>query len=311
MQNKNLKNWVGNLLKPAGISLDGKNPWDIKVINPDFYARVLLKGSLGLGDSYVDGWWECKKLDEFFYRLLNAKVQDRAKLSLPIVIEFIKARLFNMQSSRRAFQVGEQHYDLDNNLFELMLGRTLAYSCGYWKKSKTLDSAQIAKFDLICKKLDLKKGQRILDIGCGWGSFAKYAAEKYKVKVVGVTVSEEQASFAKEFCKGLPVEIKLQDYRELQDKFDHIVSVGMIEHVGPKNYKTFLKVARKCLKENGLFLLHTIGSERSGNNADPWLTKYIFPNGALPSLKQITQSAENLFLIEDVHNFGSDYGKTL
>lgn len=308
-----------NLLKLAGIGLDGHNPWDIKILNPNFYSRVLLHGSLGLGESYMDGWWECKKLDEFFYRLLHVKIPENVKVSLPLAINFIKAKLFNMQSSRRAFEVGKKHYDLDNELFELMLGKTMAYSCGYWKKAENLDLAQTAKFNLICQKLGFKKGQKILDIGCGWGSFAKYASEKYKVKVVGVTVSKEQANFAKEFCKGLPVEIKLQDYRDLndpsassgQDKFDHIVSVGMFEHVGSKNYRTFMEVAKKCLKDNGLFLLHTIGSINSRSNADPWLNKYIFPNGALPSLKQITSATEKLFLIEDVHNFGPDYAKTL
>jgi cyclopropane-fatty-acyl-phospholipid synthase len=311
MQNNNFKKIADNLLQPAGIEIDGKHSWDIKVSNPNFYGRVLLQGSLGLGESYMDGWWECKELDEFFYRLLNARVPDNVKISWPIITGFIKARLLNLQSQSRAFQVGEQHYDLDNNLFEKMLGKTMAYSCGYWPKAKTLDAAQIAKFDLICKKLDLKKGQKILDIGCGWGGFAKYAAEKYKVKVVGVTVSKEQARFAKELCNGLPVEIKVMDYRDLDEQFDNIVSVGMFEHVGLKNYKEYMQVARRCLKESGLFLLHTIGSPKSGNNSDPWLTKYIFPNGVLPSLKNISQTVEGLFLIEDVHNFGADYETTL
>jgi len=311
MENKNFKNWVNELLKPSGIGLDGKNPWDVKVLNPNFYNRALLQGSLGLGESYMNGWWECKRLDEFFYRLLKAKVPENVKVSLPLMAGFLKAKLFNLQSSNRAFEVGEKHYDTGNDLFEAMLGETMAYSCGYWNKSKTLDAAQTAKLDLICKKLKLKKGQRVLDIGCGWGSFVKHASKKYGMKAVGVTVSKEQAEFAKATCKGLPVEIRLQDYRDLQDKFDHIVSVGMFEAVGPKNYKIFMEVAKRCLKENGLFLLHTIGSLKSGNNSDPWLNKYIFPNGTLPSLKQIFSTSEGLFLTEDVHNFGADYEKTL
>ncbi|MDP3883255.1 MAG: cyclopropane fatty acyl phospholipid synthase [Candidatus Staskawiczbacteria bacterium] len=314
----NFRKIAENLLKPAGIGLDGKNPWDIKIINPNFYSRVLLHGSLGLGEAYMEAWWECKKLDEFFYRLLKARVSENIMVSWPVIVSFLKAKFLNLQSVGRAFQVGERHYDLDNELFEMLLGKTMAYSCGYWRKAKTLDSAQNAKFDLICKKLGLKKGpassagrQKILDIGCGWGGFAKYAAENYKVKVVGVTVSKEQASFAKELCKGLLVEIKVMDYRDLNEQFDHIVSVGMFEHVGPKNYKLFMEVAKRCLKENGLFLLHTIGSIKSENNSDPWLNKYIFPNGTLPSLRQISQAVENLFLVEDVHNFGPDYEKTL
>jgi len=152
---------------------------------------------------------------------------------------------------------------------------------------------------------------KILDIGCGWGSFAKYAAEKYKVKVVGITVSKEQVELGKRLSEGLPVEIRLQDYRNLNDKFDHIVSMGMIEHVGPKNYKTYMKVVHRSLKDKGLFLLHTIGKNKLKDPIDPWMNKYIFPNGVLPSINQIASSTENLFVMEDWHNFSADYDKTL
>ena len=307
----NFKKWVEEVIKPAGITINGPNPWDIKVINPNLYNRVRMQGSLGLGEAYMDGWWECDRLDEFFYRLLSSDITSRMGFSLPMVLEFVGAKLFNLQASNRAFQVGKKHYDTGNDLFEAILGKTMAYSCGYWKNAKNLDQAQEAKLDLICKKLNLKKGQTVLDIGSGWGSFAYFAAKNYGVKVVGVTVSKEQVKFATKFCKGLPVEFRLQDYRELNEKFDHIVSVGMFEHVGAKNYKTFLKIAKKCLKKDGLFLLHTIGGLKTKNNTDPWINKYIFPNGVLPSLKNIASSAEGLFVIEDVHNFSADYDKTL
>jgi len=310
--------WVNKLLEPSEIKINGNNPWDIKIINPDVYDRVKAEGSLGLGESYMDGWWECKNLDQFFYKLFLANIPDNIGFSLPLFLSVIKAKIFNLQAKSRAFEVGEKHYDLDNKLFSAMLGKTMAYSCGYWKKAKNLDQAQEDKFDLICKKLNFKKGptnaagrQRILDIGCGWGSFAKYAAENYNVSVVGVTISKEQADFAQNFCKGLPIDIRVQDYRDLQEKFDHIISVGMFEHVGPKNYKTYFEVAKRCLKENGLFLLHTIGDLTSTGESDPWLNKYIFPNGSLPSLKKIAANVEKLFVIEDVHNFGADYDKTL
>ncbi len=303
--------WTNKLLESAGIKINGDNHWDIKVLNPGFYDRVKSQGSLGLGESYMDGWWECKNLDQFFYKLFIAKIPDRVELSLADIFGIIWAKIFNMQAKSRAFQVGEKHYDLDNKLFSAMLGKTMTYSCGYWRKAADLDSAETAKLDLICKKLNLKKGQKVLDIGCGWGSFAKHAAEKYKVSVVGITISKEQAEFAQKLCKGQPVEIKIQDYRDLDEKFDHIVSVGMFEHVGAKNYETFFDVAKKCLKENGLFLLHTIGSPTTGTNTDAWLNKYIFPNGTLPSLQQIISATEKLFIVEDVHNFGADYDKTL
>ena len=318
MENKSEK-WLRQLLEPTGIKINGSNPWDIKVNDSRFYKKVQTQGSLGLGESYMQAWWECDKLDELFTKILVFSVSDSANLSLPIILGYLRAKLFNLQAVKRAFEVGEKHYDTGNDLFGAMLGKTMAYSCGYWKDAKSLDKAQEAKFDLICKKLNLKKGQKILDIGCGWGGFAYHAAKNYGVKVVGITVSKEQIELGKKVCKGLPVEFRLQDYRLLNpsaplsagEKFDHIVSVGMFEHVGLKNYKEFFKIAKKCLKEDGLFLLHTIGSLKSGNNTDPWLNKYIFPNGMLPSIKQLSGKAEGLFVIEDLHNFGADYDKTL
>ncbi len=305
------KKWANYLLEPTGIVLDGPNPWDPQIKNPKLYDRIKAEGSLGLGEAYMDGWWECAKLDEFFHRILSTNIYDRLGLSLPVVAGFIKAKLFNMQAVSRAFQVGEKHYDTGNDLFVEMLGPSMTYSCGYFKDTTDLTEAEDAKLDLICKKLNLQPGQRVLDIGCGWGSFARHAAKNYGAKVIGVTVSKEQKKLAEELCAGLDVEFRLQDYRDVNEKFDHIVSIGMIEHVGSKNYRTYMEVAKRCLKEDGLFLLHTIGSLKSGSNTDPWIEKYIFPNGSLPSLKQLTTATEGLFVIEDVHNFGAYYDKTL
>lgn len=305
------KKIIRNILKNAEIKINGPDDFDIQIKNNKFYGKVLLQGSMGLGESYMQGWWECKKLDEFFYKLLVSGAIENAGKSLPLLISFLKSKILNLQAVKRAFIVGQKHYDLGNDFFEAMLGKTMAYSCGYWKNAKTLDASQKNKYDLICKKINLQNGQQILDIGCGWGGFAKYAAENYKVSVTGVTVSKEQADFAKKLCKDFPVNIKLQDYRDISGKFDHIISIGMFEHVGQKNYKTFMKIVKNCLKENGLFLLHTIGSNKTSNATDPWINKYIFPNGSLPSLKQITKSVEDLFVVEDVHNFGADYDKTL
>ncbi len=308
-----LEQWIQKVIEPTGIVINGKNPWDIKVSNNDFYERVRKDGSLGLGESYMDGWWKCDELDNFFYKLLSVDIYARIGFLMPVLLSFIRARLFNLQTVRRAFQVAEKHYDIGNDLFSAMIGNTMAYSCGYWRSAENLDNAQEAKLELICKKLNLQAGQTVLDIGCGWGSFALYALKNYGVKVVGITVSEEQIKLAEELCWGFPVEFRLQDYRQLSsaEKFDHIVSVGMFEHVGFKNYRIFFETARKCLKENGLFLLHTIGSSKTGEDTDPWLNKYIFPNGSLPSLRQIVSSSEDLFIIEDAHNLGTDYDKTL
>jgi cyclopropane-fatty-acyl-phospholipid synthase len=207
--------------------------------------------------------------------------------------------------------VGFKHYDLGNRLFEAMLDSRMNYTCGYWKNAKNLDEAQLHKLELTCQKLLLKPGMRMLDIGCGFGALAKYAAENYGVKVVGVTISKEQRDYAQQNCAGLPVEIRFQDYRDVNEKFDRIASLGMFEHVGHLNYRTYMNVANKCLSDDGIFLLHTIGSKVSSVASDEWISKYIFPNGMLPSIPQIGNAAEGLFVMEDWHNFGADYDKTL
>jgi cyclopropane-fatty-acyl-phospholipid synthase len=259
----------------------------------------------------MDGWWDCEKPDEFFHRILSAHLDRKVKHNRQILLRLLMVKLFNMQSRKRAFNIGEKHYDTGNDLFESMLDKRMVYSCAYWKDAHSLDEAQENKLDLICRKLGLRKGMRILDIGCGWGSFAGYAAGKYGVEVVGITVSKEQVELGKTVCKGLPVEIRMQDYRDIDDTFDHVVSLGMIEHVGYKNYRNYMRVVHRCLKDNGLFLLHTIGGNRSMHSTDPWINKYIFPDGMLPSIKQIGTAIEGLFIMEDWHNFSADYDKTL
>lgn len=302
---------IEHLLNKADIVVNGSRPWDITVHNPAVFKRVLAHGSLGLGESYMDGWWDCQQLDQFFYRLLSAGVDRVVKVSPDLIRSVLVAKLFNLQKKSRAFRIGQHHYDLGNDLYQAMLDRRMTYSCGYWHQATNLDQAQEAKLDLICRKLDLKPGQRVLDIGCGWGSFAKYAAEKYGVSVVGITVSQKQLVLAQELCAGLPIELRFQDYRSLNEQFDHIVSVGMFEHVGVKNYPAYFAVADRCLKPGGLFLLHTIGSAVTFNGSDPWVGRYIFPNSMLPSAQQIAAASEQHFVIEDFHNFGADYAPTL
>jgi len=304
-------NTVEQILSLSGIKINGDNPWDIRITNNAFYRRVLNQRSLGLGESYMDGWWDCEKLDEFFYHLLRSRIESKLRNNWRLLLRILLAKVFNMQSSRRAYQIGERHYDLGNELFKNMLDERMVYSCAYWRNAKTLSQAQENKLDLVCRKLWLQPGMRVFDIGCGWGSFAKYAAEKYKVSVLGITVSKEQVELGRKMCIGLPVEIRLQDYRDVVDKFDRIVSLGMIEHVGYKNYRTYMKDANRCLKDDGLFLLHTIGGNTSTRTTDPWLNRYIFPNGMLPSISQIGRSIEGLFVMEDWHNFSADYDKTL
>lgn len=306
--------YVKRALAATPVEMNGPNPWDPQISNPKFYQRVLSKGSLGLGESYLDGWWDCAQLDEMLNLLLRSPRIKNQKFITHIGAGMLSL-FFNLQKKKRAFQVGKKHYDIGNELYRAMLNERMVYTCGYWQNVDTLDDAQQQKLELVCRKLNLQSGMRVLDIGCGWGSFAQYAAEKYQVQVVGVTVSEQQIELGKKFCKGSAVELRLQDYRELNEEFDAIASIGMFEHVGHKNYRDYMRVAQRCLKKNGKFLLHTIGKNRSRIGADPWISKYIFPNGEIPSLKQITAALESLtsplMVIEDLHNFGADYDKTL
>lgn len=305
------KAYIQGILAPAGISIDGDRPYDIRINHDGFYQRVLRDGSLGFGEAYMDGWWECERIDEFFFRLMPTGPEKKIKKDPTLLLFMLGWVIFNPGRKSRAYQVGKRHYDIGNELYEQMLDRRMVYSCGYWKDATTLDEAQEAKLDLICRKLGLKAGDRVLDIGCGWGSFAKYAAERYGAEVVGITVSKEQAAYGRELCRGLPVEIGFMDYREVDGRFDHVVSVGMFEHVGYKNYRTYMEKVRACLEYDGLFLLHTIGSNTSQMGRDLWYNKYIFPNSMIPSMKQISASSEGLFVVEDLHNFGFHYYPTL
>ena len=301
------------LTAEAGVSINGDAPWDIQVFDDDVYRLVLTKGSLGFGEAYMDGMWECDRLDQLFQRLLSSQAEEKIDnwSRLRLLGEILRHSLFNLQSSQRAFQVGEQHYDIGNDVFEAMLDPSMSYSCGYWHNATGLADAQQKKLDMICRKLELQPGERLLEIGCGWGGLAHFAAQHYGVEVVGITVSKEQQKLARKRCAGLPVAIELMDYRDLAEKFDKVVSVGMFEHVGPKNYATYFDTVHRALKDDGLFLLHTIGNSVTSPKTDAWIDKYIFPNGKLPSAKEIASVLERRFLIEDWHNFGPDYDRTL
>ena len=311
---------VLGFLAAAGIKPGGGGLADPLIHDERFYTRVLAQGSLGLGESYMDGWWDVPSLDAMVTRLLRARVDHRVP-GLAARFDALHAWVLNQQSARRASAVAERHYDIGNELFQAMLGHRMVYSCGYWRHADDLDHAQEAKLDLVCRKLGLRPGMRVLDIGCGWGEALKFAAQRYGVIGVGMTISSEQAEYAQRLCEGLPIQIRLQDYRELDgtradDRFDRIFSIGMFEHVGVRNYRRFFELAQSCLIDDaasggGLLLLHTIGSSESVRNTDPWIGRYIFPNSMLPSAAQIAQALEGLFVIEDWQGFGADYDRTL
>ena len=307
-----VKNKYNKILKEAGI--DEK---EFQAHKDSVYRRIFWNGSLGFGESYMDGDWDSCDVYELLCKILNYSRNNHVEFKNGFAAFFLTIfNLFgNLQSKARSFIVGETHYNTSNFLFTKMLDKNMIYSCGYWKGAKDLDEAQENKLKLVFDKLNLKKGMEVLDIGCGWGGAAKFVAERYGVKVTAITISTEQAKLAEEVCKGLPVKVLVKDYRDLNmnDHFDRIYSIGMFEHVGRKNYKDYMKKCRELLKDDGLFVLHTIGKSYRNKYppVDPWIEKYIFPNGYIPALSDVTKSAEHIFEVEDIQNFGPDYTKTL
>jgi cyclopropane-fatty-acyl-phospholipid synthase len=305
-----LRSRVERLLDECGVHVNGQNACDIRVRDERFFARVLMQGPLGFGESYVDGWWDAYDLVDLICRLLRAQLDERVR-GWRDALAYCTAAIFNLQRMSRAFHVGERHYDLGNDLYQHMLDRRMIYSCAYWESANTLEGAQEAKLELVFRKLELQPRDHVLDVGCGWGGALKFAAERYGVTGLGVTVSREQVAYARQQCAGLPIDIRLQDYRELKGSFDHIYSIGMFEHVGKRNYRTYMKVMHNCLRPQGRFLLHCIGSPHSMNHTDPWIEKYIFPNSMIPSQRQITRAIDGLFQIVGWQSIGQHYERTL
>lgn len=315
---------VADLLAEADIRIGGGRPWDIVVRDPRFYKRALAGGAIGLGESFMDGWWDVPALDQAIARMLGADLRGKLKLSPFMAVDAIAEHLPNLpyvwpglrpflSRFRRYASVAETHYEVGNEFYQRLLGREMIYSCTCWDGADTLDQSELVKLEMSCRKLDLQRGQRVLEIGCGWGGFAKYAAETYGVSVVGVTISAEQRQLAVERCRGLPVEIRLQDYREVAGHYDRVASFGMFEHVGRQNYDAYFRIVHDCLTDDGRFLLETIGDNVSQSDCNPWFQKYIFsaPTSMFPSIKEIGAAAEGRFVMEDWHNFGADYAPTL
>ena len=305
------RTFVEDLLKKADIQIGGTRPQDITVHDERLFNRVIRYGTLGLGEAYMDGWWDANALDETVYRFVKVGGEKRVAKTFLRLLRSLRSRIFNIQNKIGARKVATQHYDLDNDLYMSFLDPYNQYTCGYFKGTDNLNVAQEQKLELICQKLQLKKSDRVLDIGCGWGGFAKWAAERYGCHITGISISDEQIKFAKEFTKGLPVEIVKSDYRDIVGTYDKVLSIGMFEHVGYKNYKTYFKIVDSVLKPDGLSLLHTIGRLTPVTINDPWFERYIFPNSMLPTVDQTGKATEGFFVMEDWHNFVADYDKTL
>ncbi len=298
------------LLAESGVEVNGPAPHDMQVHDARMWARVLRDGSIGLGEAYMDGWWDAEALDECLTRIIVGGLKEKVQQNPVVLAYLVASRLLNMQSRARAFEVGRRHYDIGNDLYEAMLDSRMVYTCGYWRDADDLDAAQEAKLDLVCRKIGARPGMRILELGCGWGSFARFAAERYDAEVTGLTVSREQVTLARERCAGLPVDIRLEDYRDARGQYDAVVSIGIMEHVGYKNHRTYMEVVDRCLSPGGVAFVHTIGGNESRTLIDPWIHKYIFPNALLPTVSQLAVAMEGLFVLEDLHNFGPDYDHT-
>jgi len=305
------KDRIVGLLKDAGVTVNGPNPWDIQVHNERMWTRLFSEGSLGLGESYMDGEWDAVDLAEFFNKVLVGGVADKIRITPNLLWQIAQAKLLNMQNIERSRRVARMHYN-ETDAYKASLDARMTGSCGYWPEGvSNLDQAQEAKLDLVCRKIGLKPGQLVWDIGCGWGAFMGFAAEKFGARCVGVTVSPDQAAYGRDRYKDLPIEFQVKDYRQFEGKTDHVVSMGMFEHVGHKNYRAYFEKARSVIKDDGLFMMHTIGSQWSSDTIEPWLEKYIFPGGVIPSMAQIGKAIDGLWSVVDVHNIGPHYDKTL
>jgi cyclopropane-fatty-acyl-phospholipid synthase len=300
-----------DLLASADITVGGSRPWDIQIHDERVWSRVLRDGTLGAGESYEDGWWDVPELDQFIDRILRINLTEAMRDNWLLIAHSVRARLLNLQSMTRSFGNGQHHYDIGNDLYEAMLGGRLLYTCAYWHNANTLDEAQDAKLDLVCRKAGLQPGMRVLDLGCGWGGFAAFAAERYRVTVTGFTVSQEQVRWAKDHYPHLPIDIRLDDYRNATGTYDAVVSIGLMEHVGWKNYRGYMELVDRLLAPGGVAFIHTIAGNLPRTHIEPWFDKYIFPNSVLPTLARLTAAMEGVFIAEDVHNIGEHYDRTL
>lgn len=323
---------VSEVFKAAGVRIGAKGSHDLAVNDPAFFRRLLGDPLLQFGETYMDGLWDSPAVDEVVAKLFSAERDGRISTVLPLWrvpglaglalirhgYRYIRDRLTNRQTRARSTTVAEEHYDAGNELYRLMLDPTLTYTSGVWAPGYTLEDAQNAKYDLIARKLGLKPGQRVLDIGSGFGGFARFAAKNYGAKVTGITISIEQLKAARALSAGVEgVEFLYSDYRDIphrfpKDAFDHVVSIEMIEAVGPKNLAEYFQAAHAALKDGGRFVIQAIANNRDVFNNNPWAGKYIFRDGVAPSTEQVDKAARRAFgRPVDRQRITGHYDKTL
>ena len=301
-------------MSARGIQVNGPNDWDLQVHDDSWIREIELKGTLAIGDAYVSGLWDCKALDELVCRLFSNMKREMLFPSLQMLTVNLWNRLSNPQAGTRAKKVIDAHYEKYIDVIKYFIGPSLCYSCAWWEHSDNLADAQKAKMDLVCRKLQLAKSDRVLDIGCGYGALANHAAEYYGCHVTGITLSPRQAELATARFPSPLIEFRAMDWQSDEfmqlGEFDKIMSVGMFEHVGRKNYTIFFKRCSHLLRSHGLFLLHTIGRSVKAS-IDLWVDRYIFPGGSLPKLGDLDEVEAQNLILEDLQNIGAHYDMTL
>jgi cyclopropane-fatty-acyl-phospholipid synthase len=303
------KKAVERILSTVDVRIGGSRPFDMQVHSDLFYKRVLLEGSVGLGESYMDGLWDCADLEELVFRFVESGIERRFRLLPGFVTMNALGHLVNRQP-RSLGERTSRHYNTDNDLFASFLGKYKNYSCAFYEEGDDLDTAQLKKMDLICDELCLRPGENVLDIGGGWGEIAKHMASR-GCRITSINIADEQMRAAREHCKGASVDVVKCDYRDVAGTFDKIAIIAMMSHVGHKNHRPLFETVHRHLAPDGLVFVDTVGSAVSLQNGNPWIDKYIFPGIVFPSIQQISRAVEGLFVIEAVRNFGASYVKTL
>ena len=309
----NAEKFVRDLFSQVEIEVNGSNPWDPQVHNPAAYNMMVSRGSVGLGETYMHGYWDCEQLDQFFARVTSVDLRKLIPVNFPTVSLAVGAYLKNRQLPKAAWEVGRMHYDLPDEVWEATLDSAMTGSCAYYRNpTDTLEEAQLNKCRMTLDKVGLKSGHSLLDIGVGWAAFSGLAAQEYGAHPIGITVSEGQKAYIhKRYGEAIDVRVNPWQETELREPVDCIVSAEMFEHVGSDNYRSFFEFCRRSIKEDGLMNLHTIVRHTPSKHIDPWMDKYIYPGGCIPTLGQITTAVHGLFHVVDVHDIGGHYPATL
>jgi len=302
---------VEQVFEGAGVRCNGSRLFDPQILDDRFYTACATRGTLGFGESYVANWWACDDLEELAYRLTVSRINQVGRFAPLLAMSYLVSLLRNNQTLERSRRVADRHYNIGNDLFFSFLGRYRNYSCALFEGTESLDAAQKAKMERICELLELSERDHLLDVGGGWGHLARHAALQHGCTVTSINIADEQITYAREMCAGLPVDVRKCDYRQLTGRYTKAAVVAMFTHVGSKNHRTFFECIHRCLPEGSRLVMETVGSSHSNVTLEPWTERHIFPGGVVPSLRQIDHAASGLFVRGYTREFGSHYVLTL